>query len=317
VDRTPQDSRVLRALVSRRRRPLLVTGVPRSGTTWLARQLAGARGCAMTGREPMNPQPGQYQLGGTLDAWTRLATPSGRQVTALRLAYSGLTPRVYGRYGHRQWAAPWPGTTIVVKDPFAVLSVRAVVDVTAALPVLVYRHPAAVLASYRRMGWSPDVAEVSAALAPYEGAPYDGLPAAPEGGGVHDDPRSMAWFWSVLNAVALADLAAVGGGVVISHEELASGGADALGTLFEACGLDRPAADEADPDSPPRTEAEEPVPTPARDAEADRVLHRLDRPSGEVATAWRSGTDPAELEVLDALTGPTFAALQAARLRVG
>ena len=29
---------------------------------------------------------------------------------------------------------------------------------------MVYRHPAAVLASYRRMGWLPDVAEVSAAV---------------------------------------------------------------------------------------------------------------------------------------------------------
>jgi hypothetical protein len=270
----------------------------------------------MTGREPMNPQPGQYRLGGTVDAWARLATPGRRQVTALRLAYAGMTPRVYGRYGHRQWAAPWPGTTIVVKDPFAVLSIRAVVDVTAALPVLVYRHPAAVLASYRRMGWSPDVAEVSAAVAPFDDLPVDGLPAVP-GGEAPDDPRSMAWFWSVLNTLALQDLAAVGGGVVISHEELASGGADALGILFAACGLQGPAAAEADAGTDPQASVGPAGPAePVGDASSARVLHRLDRPSGEVATAWRSATDPAELEVLDALTGPTFEALQAARLRV-
>lgn len=258
----------------------------------------------MTGREPMNPQPGQYRLGATLDAWARLETPSARQLVALRLAYGGLTPRVYGRYGHRQWAAPWPGTRTVVKDPFAVLSIGAVVRATSAVPVLVYRHPAAVLASYRRMGWLPDVAEVSAAVAKEEGmapAPVE-LPAS--------DPRAMAWFWSTLNSVALRDLAHVQDAVVVSHEELAVGGPTALGRLFDACGLVGPA------DAPPRA----PEAVPARDVESGdgrTVLHRLDRPPDEAATAWRSMVDDAELAVLDELAGSTFAALQEARLPLG
>jgi Sulfotransferase family len=304
VNRMLDDSGALRAVTSRRRRPVLVTGVPRSGTTWLARQLAGAPGCAMTGREPMNPQPGQYRLGGTLDAWTRLRAPSRRQLAALRLAYAGLTPRVYGKYGHRQWAAPWPGTTTVVKDPFAVLSVDTVVRVTSALPVLVYRHPAAVLASYRRMGWSPDVAEVSVAVADEEG-----LPAAPAG--ASDSAASMAWFWSTLNSVALQDLAAVEGGVVVSHEELASGGAHALGVLYDACGLARPARAASGTGQSAATRS-----APEGAGASTRVLHRLDRPSGEVAGAWRSSTDPDELEVLDAIAGATFDALEATRLRL-
>jgi hypothetical protein len=283
---------------------LLVTGAPRSGTTWLARQLAGARGCAMTGREPMNPNPGQYRLGATLDAWARLKTPNARQLVALRLAYAGLTPRVYGRYGHRQWAAPWPGTRTVVKDPFAVLSIGAVVRATSALPVLVYRHPAAVLASYRRMGWLPDVAEVSAAVSDEVGvapAPVD-VPVS--------DPRAMAWFWSTLYSVALRDLADVEDAVVVSHEELAVGGTPALGRLFEACGLAAP------PDEPSRGPEAAPAPVASKEDEG-KVLHRLDRPPDEAATAWRSVVDDSELAMLDDLAGPTFGALQAARLPLG
>jgi hypothetical protein len=295
-------TRVIAAVAARHRRPLLVTGAPRSGTTWLARQLAGASGCAMTGREPMNPKPGQYRLAGTLDAWARLDEPTARQRSALRLAYAGLTPRVYGKYGHRQWAAPWPGTRTVVKDPFAVLSVEGVVRETSALPVLVYRHPAAVLASYRRMRWLPDVAEVANALARYDGVPP---PPADGSGG---DTEAMAWFWSALNTVALRDLARLEEAVVVSHEELAAGGAQALRALFDACGVVGPTSGAAPASGGPAAgELEE-----AR----GEVLHRLDRPPDQVATAWRASVGADELAVLEELAGPTHAALQEVRLRL-
>jgi hypothetical protein len=300
--RNVDTTRVLAAVIPRHRRPLLVTGAPRSGTTWLARQLAGAPGCAMTGREPMNPKPGQYRLGGTLEAWTRLDLPTRRQRSALRLAYAGLTPRVYGAYGHRQWAAPWPGTRTVVKDPFAVLSVGAVVRETAAVPVLVYRHPAAVLASYRRMHWLPDVAEVATAL---EG--YDGVPPPPAGGS-GGDTEAMAWFWSALNTVALHDLASLDDGVVVSHEELAAGGSAALRSLFDACGLVPPTSKPTQaPGSTARTHP---------DDTHGGVLHRLDRPSDQVATAWRASVGADDLAMLDELAGATHAALAEARLRL-
>ncbi len=99
------------------RRPVLVTGVPRSGTTWLARELAAARGAALPGKEPMNPRPGQFALAGTLTGWTRLEHPTPAQVATLRRVYRGREPRVLSRYGVKQWAAALPGTTTVVKEP--------------------------------------------------------------------------------------------------------------------------------------------------------------------------------------------------------
>ena len=69
-------------MVARRdgRRPILVTGVPRSGTTWLARWLAAGAGMALPGREPMNPHGRSYALAGTLTGWVRLSEPTPRQV---------------------------------------------------------------------------------------------------------------------------------------------------------------------------------------------------------------------------------------------
>lgn len=191
-------------------RAVLVTGVPRSGTTWLARLLAQAPRTAMPGREPMNPHAGQFRLAGTLQAWSQLDEPTGRQRRALWRSYRGLEPRTYGRLGVRSWAAPLPWTTVVVKDPFALLALPTVIATTQARPVLVFRHPAAVLASYRRMGWTPDVAEI-VAVEPSSAARAPGDEA--------DDVDRMAFFWSACHQIALRP--APGGGTIVcvSHEE--------------------------------------------------------------------------------------------------
>lgn len=209
-------------------RAVLVTGVPRSGTTWLARLLAQAPRTAMPGREPTNPHAGQFRLAGTLQSWSQLDEPTGRQRRALWRSYRGLEPRTYGRLGVRSWAAPLPWTTVVVKDPSALLALPTVIATTKARPVLVFRHPAAVLASYRRMGWTPDVAEIVA---------VEPSPAARAPGDEADDVDRMAFFWSACHQIALRP--APGGGTVFcaSHEELTRGGEPAVRRLYEACGL--------------------------------------------------------------------------------
>ncbi len=70
--------------------------------------------------------------------------------------------------------APLPGTRLIVKDPFALLSMETIADVTGALLVLIYRLPGAVLTSCRRMGWHPDIEEVRHA-AGREGAAHGRL----------------------------------------------------------------------------------------------------------------------------------------------
>jgi hypothetical protein len=293
----------------RTRRPILVTGVPRSGTTWLARWLAAGTGMALAGREPMNPRGRQYALAGTLPGWARLTAPTSRQRRALVTAYRGLNPWVYSRYGTRQWAAPLPWTRLVIKDPFALLSMPAIAEQTGALPVLVYRHPGAVLASYRRMGWTPDLTELQAVLEAARATGGPGLPdLAPD-----LDPGSavaMGRFWATLHDLALADLDATGtDAVVVAHHELASSGpsggrrfADRVGVGWTADMEQELARESGGPSGPG-----------GGDGGSAAALHNLDRAPAEVAEAWRRTLDPAEVDDIERVTGSTRSALDARR----
>jgi hypothetical protein len=280
------------------RRPILVTGVPRSGTTWLARLLATAPGTALAGREPMNPRRHQFALAGTLQGWTRLATPTLRQQIALRTSYRGWNPLVYSRYGARQWAGPLPGTRLVVKDPFALLSMPCVASITAASPVLLHRHPGAVLVSYRRMGWSPDLDEVQEVTvrAREEGGPVlADLPPQRE----LTDAEAMAHFWARLHEFALADATSTPGLVVVAHEGLAGGGPEAGRVLFSRLGLGW--------DVQAETELSREVGRTAA-ARADR-LHNLDRAPAAVVDEWRNKVTHEDMIMIERVTAGVRARL--------
>ena len=183
---------------------------------------------------------------------------------------------------------------MIVKDPFAMLSLPAIVEATNALPLLVFRHPAAVLASYRRMGWSADLAEVGAAL---------GLPSttATDDG---DDARAMARFWRALNEQALRDLSSLGGSLVVSHEEVAIGGSAAMTRLFRLTGLPEARSARRDPPSEFRP----------RPATADpSALHNFDRPPEDVANAWRADVSESDLAVMESIAGETLRTLETRR----
>jgi len=269
-----------------------VTGVPRSGTTWLARELAAARGAALPGKEPMNPRPGQFGLGGTLPGWSVLEQPTGRQAALLRRVYRGCEPRTLSRYGVKQWSAALPWTTTVVKDPFALLSVPAIVRVTSAVAVIVFRHPGAVLASYRRMGWTAGTGEIRR---------LQRLPADPE---PQDDVAAMAEFWTWMHRQVLGWVDDVPGCLLVDHAELSLAGPAGLAALRSAAGL-RPARVRPAPVAVP-------VGMPA----GGGGLHRFDRAPEEVAQGWRARLTAAEAELLDnSETTETYLALQRRRFR--
>jgi hypothetical protein len=291
------------------RPPILVTGVPRSGTTWLARVLATADRVALAGREPMNPRGKQYALAHTLNGWTRLEQTTARQRWALRTAYRGINPWLYSRYGRRQWTASLPWTRLVVKDPFAMLSLPAVVSVTGARVVLLYRHPGAVLASYQRMGWQPDVDELLPIVEQLRTSGSVGDPswAAPPDLDLSRPPIAMGWFWGVLCATALADLSTLPGSIVVSHEEVATGGPAAIARLFGALGLNATRATDLE-------YGEHPGPAQGT---GPRRLHNFDRSPTEVANAWRDKLGNGELELIEATTATVRERLNAARLPLG
>ncbi|WP_153392855.1 sulfotransferase [Ornithinicoccus halotolerans] len=287
--------------------PILVTGMPRTGTTWLARLLASAPGVALAGREPMNPRGRQYALAGSLSGWTRLGDPTPGQVRALRLTYRGLNPWVYSRYGRHQWQAPLPWTRVIVKDPFAMLSIPTMVRVTGAQPVLVYRHPGACLVSYRRMGWRPDLQEltpvVEAMLAAADPAPVGVAPVPPDS----DEVAAMAWFWSVLYGLALHDVTGDGRTVVVCHDELAAGGEHSAGRLFRRLGLTWGSDSWTDLHPEARQSPKRPG------ASVDpRALHNLSRTPAVVAQSWRESLPSADIARIEELTEPVRSALATA-----
>jgi hypothetical protein len=218
------------------------------------------------------------------------------QRAAIELAYRGWMPLVYSRYGYRQLQAPLPWSKVVVKDPFAMLSIPAIVRQTGAVPILVYRHPGAVLASYRRMGWRPDLDEVGALVR---------LPSASAPEGMDPMVVDMARFWTALNSTALSDLSQVGDAVVVSHEELAAGGMPALRRLFLACDVEWDATTEdrvakAGSDSGP--------------ASTSKSLHDLNRAPEQVAQAWRRHVSDDEVAALVAVAGLTLGGLDQRRV---
>jgi hypothetical protein len=203
---------------------------------------------------------------------------------------SWVGPTSDGRYGLRQWRAALPGARIVVKDPFALLSIASIAALTNALPVLVYRHPAAVLASYRRMGWSPDVSE----LAAISGTPSSGVPIGA------DDVDEMVYFWNTLHTLANEQVRQVPRALIVSHAELAGG--LALRRLYAACNLEWSS----------RVEAACRQETPAGIADSD-ALHVLNRASSDVANSWRGTISAANVARLETGTAEVFAGLEAAR----
>ncbi len=297
--------------------PILVTGVPRSGTTWTARLLAGAPGTALAGREPMNPRGRQYALGHTLDGWTRLDDLTPRQRRLLRAAYRGLNPMVYSRFGSRQWAGPLPRTRLIVKDPYALLSMPTVVRETAAVPVVVYRHPGAILASYQRVGWQPRfdevVALVEAARAGNEDPQLAELPDVSVSESMSEATR-MGLFWSVLHEFALAD-AARSGALFVSHAELASGGVAAGQALADRLGIGWSAAMTAELSR----EAGESGKTgkPSSGTLDLTVLHNFDRAPAAVAPEWRSKLSAQDTEAVEAVAAGTLAKVEASRMQLG
>jgi hypothetical protein len=268
--------------------PILVTGVPRSGTTWLARLLAASPRTSMPGREPMNPRGRQFALGGAVDSWVRCETFPPHEAAVLRRCYAGREPRTFSRFGIHQWAAPLPTTRIVIKDPFAMLSIGGVHDVAGAVPVLLYRHPAAVLASYRRMGWSADTAELVALGAPQ---PADS-----------GDVAAMAAMWSWCHEIALRDLDRIDQGLIVSHHAMTVGGSAAHLELCARLNLPRPRYPGAE--------------SPAAQKRRRGVLHDFDRTSDAIEEEWREKVSDAEIKTMDELVAPIWATLEDRQLRL-
>jgi hypothetical protein len=256
----------------------------------------------------MNPRGRQYALGGTLAGWASLSDLTVHQRIALQSAYRGWNPLVFGRYGRQQWAAPLPWVRVVVKDPFALLSLPVIARTTGALPVVLFRHPGAVLVSYQRMGWQPDLDELRAVLATLHPESGPGRPREVPAQAASDPLVAMGWFWSTLYDLALDGLESTGTtAVIVSHEELAEHGEGAGQALFDAVGLTwgRATTHEFAQSSSGASAPQDPT-----------ALHNLHRSGHDAATCWRSRLTDREISTIEQVTDETRTRLDRARLPV-
>lgn len=166
------------------RRIILVTGMPRSGTTPCGSNLELARGARHL-YEPFNPGYGMhgisrhYEVPGANDFTMERFDACIEAIRHLRLRLKRYyNPReVRGRrlvkwlFGDRARLAYWrcrldrSVETIIWKDPNACFTVRAVADRHGIPVVVTVRPAAAVAASYKRMDWNPGLSQILDSLA--------------------------------------------------------------------------------------------------------------------------------------------------------
>lgn len=133
--------------------PILVTGVYRSGTTWAGAMLAPAGLWHL--HEPFNPNQGfwrdelEYADAGVarpaIDAFVARLLDGGHR-SALQLPRSG-------RWFMPLRLLPFKPRRVLIKDPSAALLSEYLVRRHRMMALIMFRHPAAVVGSFLRLGW--------------------------------------------------------------------------------------------------------------------------------------------------------------------
>jgi hypothetical protein len=240
--------------------PILVTGMPRSGTTWVATMLAATRRVVYV-NEPLNPQhppggsPGVLNVRVTerfqyittangdayADAYAHLLGLRYRLGAELRV---NRRPADIARAGHtasRFALGRLTSRRPLIADPFAVLSARWFARRLGCRVVLVVRRPEAVVSSRKRLGWAFDPRTLRSQplldaelLAPLEDE-HPGL-FEPRDGIVDQG----AQLWAILHLAVARIRREAPEVMVVRHEDLSldpvagfRGLADRLGLPFE------------------------------------------------------------------------------------
>jgi hypothetical protein len=235
---------------------ILVTGLPRSGTSWVGKMLE-ASGRAVYVNEPLNPShppgrsPGvlnaevshryQYICADNEDRWIRAYHDT------LRLRYHLLAEL---RRNHRPYdlgrlakyfttftAGRIRHSRVLLDDPFAIFSSAWFAERLGCQVIICVRHPVAFVASWQRLGWTARFEHFLAQpllmrdlLWPYE-AEMRALNAS------GDRIARAALLWRMTYAVVGDLTQRVSGLQVYRYEDLASQPLERFRDLYGVCGL--------------------------------------------------------------------------------
>jgi len=237
--------------------PILVTGLPRSGTSWVGKMLAASKELVYV-NEPLNPQhppgrsPGvlnadvthrfQYICADNDDHWAAAFADTSRlryrPVAELRRNHRPYDLAHLVKYGTAFTAGRLLRRRALLDDPFAVLSAAWFAERLGCQVIACVRHPVAFIASRERLGWAVDLHALldqplllRDLLGPYT-AELRHLADSP------DRIAKAALLWRMTYAT-LAELAERRPGRVHlrRYEDLATEPVSGFRDLYVACGL--------------------------------------------------------------------------------
>jgi Sulfotransferase family len=161
------------------RRPILVTGIPRSGTSWVGKML-DATGRVVYINEPLNPRRPPGRSPGVLRAsihhrFQYITDENESEFYQAFLDMLALDYHVVAEVGVsrslfdllrlvKYWNTFLRGRLRrrrpLIDDPYAVFSIEWFIERLGCDAVVVVRHPAAGVSSRKRLGYKPDFAEL-------------------------------------------------------------------------------------------------------------------------------------------------------------
>jgi hypothetical protein len=286
------------------RRPILVTGIHRSGSTWLGQTLARSRDVIYIA-EPFNPEhpPGICDL--ARDHWLLYVCDENQERFApaldhtMALSYSALAQWRHDSSwtGLRQLIGEWrdvraarrTGKRVLLKDPIALFSAPWLARRYQMQVVVLIRHPAAFAASWKRVRWNFDYENLVAQpallrdlLAPFETQIRDYARKPPD----FIDSAIMQWNLAH-HAIGIFERQHPEW-IFVRHEDLSADPVAAFERLFPRIGLDFT-------DDVRRWIANVTAPTNPVDAD-EGVIHQIVRDSAATRKSWKRKLDAGEIQ---------------------
>jgi Sulfotransferase family len=235
--------------------PLLVTGLPRSGTSWVGKMLQ-ASGEAVYVNEPLNPRHPPGRSPGVLraDVTHQFQYISAADDAAWRQAYARTIGLRYGmvaelqrnrsrydlaragKYATSFVAGRVAGRRALLDDPYAFFSVAWFVRTFGCRVVVLVRRPESFVGSWQKLGWTIDFAELLGQphlMADHLSGYADRMRAAL----TRPALDQAALLWAAAYDVASTAFGDLPGVQLVRYEDLADDPLPEFGALYQHMGL--------------------------------------------------------------------------------
>lgn len=216
------------------KKPILVIGNPRSGTSWIGSML-GCAPEALYYQEPCNPKANGTNDMTIVDRYVRKDMRDLQLSGLLDDAFSGL-PSLRMFWAEKRLRRLWPGYRIVVKEVVTVISIDWIYNLYKPLLLIVIRHPCDVILSDLDQGsHSGETLEIllkQEMLVDDHISPY--LPIINKANSIFE---KMSVIWAIRHRILANFLAEHSDANIIYYEDLCTNPLVRFQTLFNSLSL--------------------------------------------------------------------------------